>query len=64
MNAVKAVRLARRMMKKDVLDRSVGILTPHRLNQIEAGKGWRPRADEKASIAQILDCPENVLFPE
>lgn len=64
MNAVRAVRLARGLLKKDILDRSAGILTAHRLNMIESGKGWRPRADERAVISQILGLPEKELFPE
>jgi transcriptional regulator with XRE-family HTH domain len=63
MNAVRAVRLAKGLLKKDVLERAGGVLTPHRLNQIEAGRGWRPRADEKTVLAGILEIPAGELFP-
>ena len=62
-NSVKKVRLAKGMMKKEVLERSAGIISEHRLNMIEAGRGWKPRVNERAVLSQILGAEENDLFP-
>ena len=43
---------------------SVGILTAHRLNRIEAGTGWRPRPDKKAAMAHVFGIPVCELVPE
>lgn len=64
MNLVRPVRIAKKMMKKTVLEQAAGILTAHRLNQIEADRGWRPRADEKAALSQVLGLPVAELFPD
>lgn len=64
MNLVRPIRLAKKMMKKTILEQTAGILTAHRLNQIEAGNGWRPRPHEKSVLSQILGLPEKELFPE
>lgn len=63
MNKVQSVRLAKGWMKKTVLERSAGIISEHRLNMIEAGQGWKPRAHERAVLSQILGADENDLFP-
>jgi hypothetical protein len=63
MNAVRAVRMAKKLMKKDVLALSAGIISAHRLNMIEAGRGWRPRPHERVALCQVLELPEEELFP-
>ncbi len=64
MNLVRLIREAKKMQKKEVLDQSAGLLSAHRLNQIEAEKGWRPRDFEKAALANILAVPVETLFRE
>jgi hypothetical protein len=64
MNLVRPVRVAKGMMKKEVIERTAGIITAHRLNQIEANRGWRPRAHERVALAQVLGLEEKTLFPE
>ena len=64
MNSVRAVRVSKKLMKKEIIEKTAGIITPHRLNQIEAGKGWRPRPHERAALSQVLGLEEKVLFPE
>jgi len=64
MNLVKAMRESKRLMKKTILAQAAGVLSAHRLNMIEAGTGRPPEADERASIAHILNVPESALFPD
>jgi hypothetical protein len=64
MNGVKAARVAKGLMKKDLLDACEGILTAHRLNMIEAGQGWRPRQPEKIALGAALGVDVDVLFPK
>ena len=64
MNLVRPVRLAKKLMKKTVLEQTAGIITAHRLNMIESGRGWRARPHERAALSQVLGLPEEALFPE
>jgi hypothetical protein len=62
MNGVKVARMARGLMKKEVLAACKIILTPHRLNQIEAGKGWWPRDGKRIALTGLLSVVVEVLF--
>jgi transcriptional regulator with XRE-family HTH domain len=64
MNSVKATRLSKGVMVKDVISLAGGILTEHRLKMIERGTGRPPKADEMAILATILGMPVQELFPE
>jgi len=53
--------MAKGLLKKEVLEACKGIVTVNCLNQIEAGKGWKPRESEQIPLAAALGVPEYVL---
>jgi hypothetical protein len=64
MNTVRAVRVAKGLQKKQVLDLCKGILTPHRLNSLEGNMGWRPKKAEMIALATALGVAPHILFPD